>query len=83
MLADIVSDDGRNILPWALTGRSRAKPIIPWTNQGMPPDSQWALWRRFLKDCFDPHAGQAHQLMKPIKLAQPIGAWTTTSPYTS
>eukprot|EP00957_Ditylum_brightwellii_P171462 13053017-Ditylum_brightwellii.AAC.1 len=44
-LADIVFNDERNILPWALTGRSRARPIIPWPNQGMPPDSHWALWR--------------------------------------
>eukprot|EP00957_Ditylum_brightwellii_P012390 935925-Ditylum_brightwellii.AAC.1 len=31
MLADIISDDGRNILPWALTGRSRAKEMIQTT----------------------------------------------------
>eukprot|EP00957_Ditylum_brightwellii_P052808 4003712-Ditylum_brightwellii.AAC.1 len=59
-LADIVSDDGRNILPWALTGRSRAKPMIPWPNQGLPPDSHWVLWHRFLKDCFAPYTSQAH-----------------------
>eukprot|EP00957_Ditylum_brightwellii_P054188 4104306-Ditylum_brightwellii.AAC.1 len=40
-LADIVSNDGRNILPWALTGRSRAKLMIPWPNQGLPLDSHW------------------------------------------
>eukprot|EP00957_Ditylum_brightwellii_P072496 5508913-Ditylum_brightwellii.AAC.1 len=50
MLADIVSNDSRNILPWALTGRNRAKPMIPWPNQSMPPDSHWVLWHRFLKD---------------------------------
>eukprot|EP00957_Ditylum_brightwellii_P130577 9960826-Ditylum_brightwellii.AAC.1 len=43
-LADIASDDGRNILPWALTGRSRSKPMIPWPNHGMPPDSHCVLW---------------------------------------
>eukprot|EP00957_Ditylum_brightwellii_P160548 12222133-Ditylum_brightwellii.AAC.2 len=37
-LADIISNNGRNILPWALTGRSKAKPMIPWPNQGMPLD---------------------------------------------
>eukprot|EP00957_Ditylum_brightwellii_P189914 14457583-Ditylum_brightwellii.AAC.1 len=42
-LADIVSNDGQDILPWALTGRSRAKLMIPWSNQGMPPNSHWAL----------------------------------------
>eukprot|EP00957_Ditylum_brightwellii_P200713 15300594-Ditylum_brightwellii.AAC.2 len=57
--------------------------MIPWPNQGMPPNSHWALWCRFLKDCFAPHAGQAHRLTKQIKLAQPLGAWTTTSPYTA
>eukprot|EP00957_Ditylum_brightwellii_P015997 1205475-Ditylum_brightwellii.AAC.1 len=82
-LADIVSDGGRNILPWALTGRSRAKPMIPWPNQGMSPDSHWDLWCRFLKDCFAPHTGRAHCLTKPLKLAQPLGAWNTTSPYTT
>eukprot|EP00957_Ditylum_brightwellii_P033728 2556182-Ditylum_brightwellii.AAC.1 len=60
MLVDIVSNDRRNILPWALTGRSRAKLMIPWPNQGMPLDSHWALWCRFRKDCFAPHTGQAH-----------------------
>ena len=30
--ADIVSDDGQYIKPWALTGCSKAKPIIPWPN---------------------------------------------------
>eukprot|EP00957_Ditylum_brightwellii_P019739 1489984-Ditylum_brightwellii.AAC.1 len=43
-LADIISNDGRNILSWALTGRSRAKLMIPWPNQGMPLDSHWVLW---------------------------------------
>eukprot|EP00957_Ditylum_brightwellii_P047522 3609259-Ditylum_brightwellii.AAC.1 len=33
--ADIASDDRRNILPWALTGRIRAKQMIPWPNHGM------------------------------------------------
>eukprot|EP00957_Ditylum_brightwellii_P062154 4717266-Ditylum_brightwellii.AAC.1 len=38
-LADIVSDDGQYIQPWALTGCKEAKPMIPWPNQAMPPGS--------------------------------------------
>eukprot|EP00957_Ditylum_brightwellii_P146229 11134347-Ditylum_brightwellii.AAC.1 len=37
-LAEIVSDDGKYIQPWALTGNSRAKPMLPWLNQGKPSD---------------------------------------------
>eukprot|EP00957_Ditylum_brightwellii_P105597 8050926-Ditylum_brightwellii.AAC.1 len=36
-LADIASDDGQSILPWALTGCNKAKPMILWPNQAMPP----------------------------------------------
>eukprot|EP00957_Ditylum_brightwellii_P176875 13473084-Ditylum_brightwellii.AAC.1 len=82
-LADIVSDEGRNILPWALTGRGRAKLMIPWPNQDMPPDSHWVLWCRFLKDCFAPHTSCAHCLTKPIRLAQSLGTWHTKFPYTT
>eukprot|EP00957_Ditylum_brightwellii_P074458 5657436-Ditylum_brightwellii.AAC.1 len=35
-LADIVSDEGYYIMDWALTGQTKAKPMIPWPNQGMP-----------------------------------------------
>eukprot|EP00957_Ditylum_brightwellii_P008411 637005-Ditylum_brightwellii.AAC.1 len=31
-LADIVSDDGYYIMDWALTGQTKAKPMIPWPN---------------------------------------------------
>eukprot|EP00957_Ditylum_brightwellii_P067810 5146990-Ditylum_brightwellii.AAC.2 len=48
----------------------------------MPPDSHWVLLCRFLKDCFAPHTSRAHQLTKSIRLAQPLGVWLTTSPYT-
>eukprot|EP00957_Ditylum_brightwellii_P023035 1738365-Ditylum_brightwellii.AAC.1 len=47
ILADITSDDGRSILPWALTGCNKAKLMIPWPKQAMPPSSCWITWRRF------------------------------------
>eukprot|EP00957_Ditylum_brightwellii_P014372 1081719-Ditylum_brightwellii.AAC.1 len=35
-LADTVSDGGYHIMDWAFTGRTKAKPMIPWPNQGKP-----------------------------------------------
>eukprot|EP00957_Ditylum_brightwellii_P194583 14821689-Ditylum_brightwellii.AAC.1 len=35
-LSDIVTDDGKPIMDWALTGRVRAKSMIPWPNQNKP-----------------------------------------------
>eukprot|EP00957_Ditylum_brightwellii_P013482 1017292-Ditylum_brightwellii.AAC.1 len=32
-LSDIVTDDGKSIADWALTGRTRAKAMTPWPNQ--------------------------------------------------
>eukprot|EP00957_Ditylum_brightwellii_P083801 6369848-Ditylum_brightwellii.AAC.1 len=32
MLSDIVTDKGMCIMDWALTGRTRAKTMIPWPN---------------------------------------------------
>eukprot|EP00957_Ditylum_brightwellii_P044262 3357964-Ditylum_brightwellii.AAC.1 len=40
-LADIVSDGGYYIMDWALTGQPRAKPMIPWPNQGKPTNICW------------------------------------------
>eukprot|EP00957_Ditylum_brightwellii_P123645 9426332-Ditylum_brightwellii.AAC.1 len=76
-LADIVSDDGKYIQPWALMGSSRAKPMLPWPNQGMQSDSSWTMWRRFSKKCFAPTTSKNHHLHKPIKLQQQLGEWKT------
>eukprot|EP00957_Ditylum_brightwellii_P129478 9876432-Ditylum_brightwellii.AAC.1 len=81
-LVDIVSDDGRHIQPWALSGCSKAKPMIPWQNQGRLPDRCWVIWRRFLKTCFAPTTQKSHRLIQPIKLHQQLGEWKTKSPYT-
>eukprot|EP00957_Ditylum_brightwellii_P176204 13417151-Ditylum_brightwellii.AAC.1 len=35
-LSDIVTDNGKSIVDWALTGRVRAKSMIPWPNQNKP-----------------------------------------------
>eukprot|EP00957_Ditylum_brightwellii_P114081 8698146-Ditylum_brightwellii.AAC.1 len=32
-LSDIVTDNGKSIMDWALTGRTRAKTMLPWPNQ--------------------------------------------------
>eukprot|EP00957_Ditylum_brightwellii_P087715 6679758-Ditylum_brightwellii.AAC.1 len=40
-LADIVSNDGYYIMDWALTGRTKEKPMIQWPNQGMPTNICW------------------------------------------
>eukprot|EP00957_Ditylum_brightwellii_P051814 3929129-Ditylum_brightwellii.AAC.1 len=40
-LADIVSDDRYHIMDWALTGRTKTKPMIPWPNQGKPTNICW------------------------------------------
>eukprot|EP00957_Ditylum_brightwellii_P161684 12309863-Ditylum_brightwellii.AAC.1 len=81
-LADIVSDRGMHIMAWALTGTSKAKPILPWPNQGKPLDHCWTMWRRYLKECFAPDTSKCHQLHKPIKLPSPLRGWTTTMLYT-
>eukprot|EP00957_Ditylum_brightwellii_P186589 14206472-Ditylum_brightwellii.AAC.1 len=35
-VTDIVTDDGKSIMDWALTGRVRANLMIPWPNQNKP-----------------------------------------------
>eukprot|EP00957_Ditylum_brightwellii_P207804 15354585-Ditylum_brightwellii.AAC.1 len=44
-LADIVSDNGYYIMDWTLMGWTKAKPMIPWPNHGMPTNICWVLWR--------------------------------------
>eukprot|EP00957_Ditylum_brightwellii_P035985 2726459-Ditylum_brightwellii.AAC.1 len=80
-LADIVSDNGYYIMDWALTGQTKAKPMIPWPNQGMPFNVCWDLWHKYLKQCFSPTTSRSHQLNKSIKLHQPLGEQTTRSLY--
>eukprot|EP00957_Ditylum_brightwellii_P145910 11111071-Ditylum_brightwellii.AAC.1 len=55
--------------------------MIPWPNQGKPPDRCWVLWRQFLKTCFTPRTQKSRRLTQPIKLHQPLGEWTTKIPY--
>eukprot|EP00957_Ditylum_brightwellii_P188564 14355046-Ditylum_brightwellii.AAC.1 len=57
--------------------------MIPWPNQGMPPESCWVIWRRFSKKYFAPDTPCAHRLSKPIRLQQQLGAWLTETPYTA
>eukprot|EP00957_Ditylum_brightwellii_P171253 13036641-Ditylum_brightwellii.AAC.1 len=40
-LSDIVTDNGTSIMDWALTGRTRAKTMIPWPNQNKPSAAGW------------------------------------------
>eukprot|EP00957_Ditylum_brightwellii_P203744 15336010-Ditylum_brightwellii.AAC.1 len=44
-LSDIVTDDGMSIMDLALTGRTRAKTMIPWPSQNKPSAACWVLWR--------------------------------------
>eukprot|EP00957_Ditylum_brightwellii_P175350 13348792-Ditylum_brightwellii.AAC.1 len=44
MLSDIVTDNGTSIMDWALTGRTRAKTMLPWPNQNKPLAECWVLW---------------------------------------
>eukprot|EP00957_Ditylum_brightwellii_P129566 9882868-Ditylum_brightwellii.AAC.1 len=69
-------------MDWALTSRTKAKPMIPWPNQGKPTTICWVLWQRYLKQCFLPTMSRSHRLNKNTKLQQPLGAWTTQSSYT-
>eukprot|EP00957_Ditylum_brightwellii_P204378 15338972-Ditylum_brightwellii.AAC.1 len=57
--------------------------MIPWPNQGRPPDCCWVIWRRFLNTCFAPVTQKLHRLTQPIKLHQPLGKWKTKTPYTA
>eukprot|EP00957_Ditylum_brightwellii_P090097 6861360-Ditylum_brightwellii.AAC.2 len=70
-------------MDWALMGWTKAKPMIPWPNQDMSSSVCWVLWRRYLKLCFSPTMSRSQQLNKNMKLQQPLGKWTTKSPYTA
>eukprot|EP00957_Ditylum_brightwellii_P050039 3793294-Ditylum_brightwellii.AAC.1 len=43
-LSDIVTDNGKSIMDWALTGGTRAKTMLPWPNQNKPSAVCWVLW---------------------------------------
>eukprot|EP00957_Ditylum_brightwellii_P059938 4550744-Ditylum_brightwellii.AAC.1 len=72
-LADITTNDGTHIIDWALTGRIKVTPMIPWPSQGKPTEPCWALWRKLLKQCFSPGASRNHCLHKYMRLQQPLG----------
>eukprot|EP00957_Ditylum_brightwellii_P090518 6892928-Ditylum_brightwellii.AAC.1 len=40
-LSDIVTDNGKSIMDWALTGRTRAKTMLPWPNQNKLSAACW------------------------------------------
>jgi hypothetical protein len=82
-LADITDESGRSIEAWALSGSTVATICIDWPHQAKPPDSYWVIWRRFLKKAFAPATPRSHRLNTPIRLAQPLGKWTTRHPYTA
>eukprot|EP00957_Ditylum_brightwellii_P008996 680396-Ditylum_brightwellii.AAC.1 len=82
-LANIVNDLGTYIMAWAVTGASKAKPTLPWPNQGKLLDRCWTIWRRYLKECFAPDTSKCHLLHKPIKLPSLLRDWTATMPYTA
>eukprot|EP00957_Ditylum_brightwellii_P012727 961992-Ditylum_brightwellii.AAC.1 len=72
-LADITTDHGTHIMDWALIGRIKATPMIPWLNQGKPSEPCWALWQMLLKQCSSPGASRNHRMHKNMKLQQPLG----------
>eukprot|EP00957_Ditylum_brightwellii_P184746 14070992-Ditylum_brightwellii.AAC.1 len=82
-LADITNNEGMHIFPWTLTGKAKAKPMLPWPKQGMLSDKFWVIWCRYLKLCFALNTSCSHHLNTPIKLDQQLGEWKTKTAYTA
>eukprot|EP00957_Ditylum_brightwellii_P168523 12827788-Ditylum_brightwellii.AAC.1 len=82
-LADITDESGKYIELWALSGSSVATIHMGWPNQERPSESSWVLWCRFQKKAHAPSTPKSHRLNKPMALADPLGDWLTTSPYTA
>eukprot|EP00957_Ditylum_brightwellii_P130148 9927750-Ditylum_brightwellii.AAC.1 len=81
-LANILNDEVTNIFPWALTGSSKSKTILPWQKQVRPSEKCLILRCRFLQHSFAPDHPCNQLLTKLVKLREQVGDWITQSPYT-
>eukprot|EP00957_Ditylum_brightwellii_P182647 13912107-Ditylum_brightwellii.AAC.1 len=75
-LADICDDNGKVILSWALTGRTRGRPESPWPNQEKLSKYSWRIWRQYLKRFFAMKIPSNSRLDTDWPLDEKLGLWT-------
>eukprot|EP00957_Ditylum_brightwellii_P121381 9256666-Ditylum_brightwellii.AAC.1 len=81
-LADIVDKTGTYILPWALTGSTRAMSTLDWPNQTELSACAWRIWRAFLRNNFVSTVPKSTRLTRPWTLDTLLGKWLVSKPYT-
>eukprot|EP00957_Ditylum_brightwellii_P064206 4872106-Ditylum_brightwellii.AAC.1 len=81
-LADIVDESGSCILPWALTGSTRAMSMLGWPNQTKPSAYVWRIWHSFLRNTFTSMVSKSTRLNRPWALKITLGSWIVSKPYT-